>query len=331
VRHRSGALLGAALFLLPNAAWAEARELRIGVQPGLTYLPFVLMQHDKMIEQKAEAAGLGAITVTWWSVAGGNPQNDAMLSGNLDIANSGTPAFFPMWARTRGNYDVRGIAAYNALPLKLNTNNPTVRTIKDFTDKDRIALPAVKASSQAILLQMASEKAFGQWDKLDAITVSRAHPDSMIALLSGRSEITAHFGAPPFQDQELRQPGIRTVLTGTDVTGGPITVGMSYTTKKFHDENPKLYGVFLATLEDAIARIKRDKRGVAETYLAFTKDKDTLDNIVAIINDPAFEFGTTPQNTVQVISFMHRVGSIKVAPAGWQDLFFAEIHAKPGS
>ncbi|MBV8167573.1 MAG: ABC transporter substrate-binding protein, partial [Alphaproteobacteria bacterium] len=223
------------------------------------------------------------------------------------------------------------IAAYNALPLKLNTNNAAVKTIKDFTDKDRIALPAVKASSQAILLQMASEKLLGQWDKLDSITISRAHPDAMIALMSGRSEITAHFGAPPFQDQELRQPGIHTVLTGTDVTGGPITVGMSYTTKKFHDENPKLYGVFLATLEDAIARIKRDKRGVAEIYLAFTKDKDTLENIVAIISDPEFEFGTTPQNTVQVISFMHRVGSIKVAPAGWQDLFFPEIHAQPGS
>jgi NitT/TauT family transport system substrate-binding protein len=178
---------------------------------------------------------------------------------------------------------------------------------------------------------MASEKLLGQWDKLDSITVSRAHPDSMIALLSGRSEITAHFGAPPFQDQELRQPGIHTVLTGTDVTGGPITVGMSYTTKKFHDENPKLYGVFLATLEEAIARIKTDKRGVAEVYLAFSKDKDTVENILTIINDPEFEFGTTPQNTVKVISFMHRVGSIKVAPAGWQDLFFPEIHAQPGS
>ncbi|MBV8169456.1 MAG: ABC transporter substrate-binding protein, partial [Alphaproteobacteria bacterium] len=87
MRHPLGALLAAALLLLPRVALAEARELRVGVQPGLTYLPFVLMQHDKMIEKKAEAAGLGSITVTWWSVAGGNPQNDAILSGNLDIAN----------------------------------------------------------------------------------------------------------------------------------------------------------------------------------------------------------------------------------------------------
>jgi NitT/TauT family transport system substrate-binding protein len=291
------------------------------------------MQHDKLIEQRAAAAGLGTVAVTWWQVSGGNVMNDAMLSGNLDIANSGTPAFFPMWARTRGSLDVKGIAAYNALPLKLNTNNPNVRTIKDFTEKDRIALPAVKASSQAIVLQMACEQLFGpgQHDRLDAITISRAHPDSMMALLSARSEITAHFAAPPFQDQELRQPGIHTVLNSFDVTGGPTTVGMSYTTRKFHDENPKLYGVFLATLTDVIASIHADKRGAAEIYLAATKEKDTLENILAIVNDPEFQFGTTPQHTVKIIAFQHRIGSIKQNPASWQDLFFPEIHAMPGS
>src|SRR5471032_548660 len=103
--------------LAPRAAHAEARELRIGIQPGLTYLPFVLMQHDHMIEERAAAAGLGTVAVSWWSVAGGNVMNDAMLAGSLDIANSGTPAFFPLWSKTVGSLEVKGISAYNALPL----------------------------------------------------------------------------------------------------------------------------------------------------------------------------------------------------------------------
>ena len=56
---------------------------------------------------------------------------------------------------------MRGIAAYNTLPLTLVTKNPKVQTIKDFTDTDRIAVPAVRASTQAILLQMAAEQAWG--------------------------------------------------------------------------------------------------------------------------------------------------------------------------
>ncbi len=227
--------------------------------------------------------------------------------------------------------DVKGISAYNALPLKLNTNNPKVQSIKDFTENDRIALPSVKTSSQAILLQMQAERVFGQFDKLDSITISRAHPDSMVALLSGRSEITAHFGAPPYQNQELRHPGIHTVLVGTDVTGGPITVGMAYTTRKFHDGNPKLYAVYLDTLGAAIERIKADKRAAAEIYLAVTKEKDTVDNLLQILADPEFQFGLTPQSTVSIARFMARTGAIKNSPAGWEDLYFPEIHKLPGS
>ena len=56
------------------------------------------------------------------------------------------------------------------MPLYLNTINPNVKTIKDFTEKDRIALPAVRVSMQAVILQMAAEKVFGegQEHKLDA-------------------------------------------------------------------------------------------------------------------------------------------------------------------
>ena len=95
------------------------------------------------------------------------------------------------------------------MPLYLNTRNPNVKTLKDFTDKDKIALPAVKVSVQAVTLQMAAEKVFGegQHGKLDALTVSMSHPDAQTALLSGQSEITAHFGSPPFQYQQFEAAG----------------------------------------------------------------------------------------------------------------------------
>ena len=101
-------------------------------------------------------------------------------------------------------------------------------TKSDITDKpEAIALPAVKVSIQAVTLQMAAEKAFGegQQGKLDALTVSLSHPDAQVALLSGASEITAHFGSPPFQYQQLEKPGIRTVLNSYDVAGGRHTLG----------------------------------------------------------------------------------------------------------
>src|SRR5262249_16210064 len=148
-----------------------------------------------------------------------------------------------IWAKTRSSFDLRGVAAYNTLPLTLVTRNPNVKTVKDFTDNDRIAVPAVKASTQAIMLQMPAEQPFapGQHTKPHHLPISRGHPDAMAALLSDRSEITAHFGAPPYVDLELKRPGIHAVTNAREIFGGPVTVGMTYAPAKFRRDNPKLF------------------------------------------------------------------------------------------
>jgi NitT/TauT family transport system substrate-binding protein len=335
--RKGGVLLVAAAWLVaaaaPLPAAAEAGELRVAIQYGLTYLPFHWMIHEKLVEKHARAQGLGEVKVAWTTVAGGNVMQDGILSGNLDIGATGLPAFLTLWAKTRKSLGARGIAAYNALPLKLNTRNPAIRSVKDFGEKDRIAVPAVKASVQAIILQMEAERVFGpgQHGRLDPLTVSRAHPDAVVALMSGRGEIDSHFAAPPFQNQELRTPGIHTVLTAQEVVGGPLTIGLAYTTAKFRDANPKLYRAFLDALAESITLIGKDRRASAEAYLAVSKDKDTPENIVETLSEPGFVFGLTPQNTVKIAQFMQRTGAIATAPADWRELFFPEIHDLPGS
>jgi NitT/TauT family transport system substrate-binding protein len=316
----------------PHAA-AEVSEIRIAQQPGLTYLPFILLEANRLVEKHAKAAGLGDVKVTWFRFSGGNVMNDALLSGNLDIANSGPPAFLTLWARTKGNLAVRGIAAYNSLPLHLNTRNPAVRSIRDLTDKDRIAVPAVRASMQAMLLQMEAERVFGpgQHGRLDALTVSRGHADAMAQLFQDGSEINAHFAAPPFTALELARPGIRTILTAEDVLGAPATVGLAYTTARFHDQNPKAYAAFFAALREAIEFIRTNRREAAEIFVKTTKVKSTVDEIVAQLSEPKTEFGLTPQGMLKFAHFLHRTGQIKERPDTWQDLFFPAIHSAPGS
>ncbi len=325
------ALLVAAVLLSP-ALRAELAEIKVAQQYGISYLPLMLMEEQKLIEKHAKAAGID-VKVGWAKFAGGNVMNDALLSNSLQFASGGVGPLVTLWARTRGNLDVKAVSAINSMPLYLNTRNPNVRTIKDFTEKDRIALPAVKVSIQAVTLQMAAEKAFGegQQGKLDALTVSLSHPDAQVALLSGASEITAHFSSPPFQYQQLEKPGIRTVLSSYDVLGGPATFNVVWTTSKFRNENPKLYDAFVKALDEAIAQINRDKKAAAEAYLRISKDKDTVADILAMLNDPAIVYTTTPQNVMKYVDFMAKVGAIKAKPDSWKDLFFPNIHAAAGS
>ena len=326
------AIAAAGLILAAPAARAEMAEIKVAKQYGISYLPLMLMEDQKLVEKYAKASGVD-VSVSWATFAGGNVMNDALLSNSLQFASGGVAPFVTLWSRTRGNLDVKAVGAINSMPLYLVTRNPGVKSLADFTDKDRIGLPAVKVSIQAITLQMACEQAFGpgQQNRLDALTVTMSHPDAMQALLSGRSEVDAHFGSPPFQYQELRTAGMHRVVNSYDVLGGPATFNVVWTSSKFKAENPKLYDAFVKALGDAIAQINRDKRAAAESYLRMSKDKDTLEDIQAMLNDPEIVYTTTPQNVMKYVDFMFKSGAIKVKPDAWKDLFFPDAHTLPGS
>jgi len=324
--------LAVAAWLAAAGAAAEMSEIKVAQQYGISYLPLMVMEEQKLIEKHAKAAGVN-VTVGWAKFAGGNVMNDALLSGNLQFASGGVGPLVTLWARTKGILDVKAVAAINSMPLYLNTRNPNVKTIADFTDKDRIAMPAVKVSIQAITLQMAAEKAFGegQHNRLDALTVTMSHPDAQTALLSGASEVDAHFGSPPFQYQQLKRPEIHTVLNSYEVLGGPATFNLVWTTSKFRNENPKLYDAFVNALDEATAFINRDRKAAAETYLRISKDKDSVEDILAMLNDPQIVYTTTPQNVMKYVNFMLKTGAVKVRPESWKDLFFPNAHGLPGS
>ncbi|MFT4172660.1 MAG: ABC transporter substrate-binding protein [Rhodocyclaceae bacterium] len=319
--------------LAAGAQWAhaEASELRIAKQYGISYLPMLIIENDKLVEKHAKAAGLGDVKVTWATFAGANVMNDALLSNSLDIASAGVPPAITLWDKTRG--DVKLIAAMNSMPNLLNTRNPKIKSIRDFTDKDKIAVPAVKVGFQPVVLQMAALQTFGEGQqfKLDPLTVSLAHPDGLAALLSGVGEISAHFTAPPFSQRELETPGVHTVLNSYDVLGGPATFNVLYGSRRFHDNNPKLYAAFLKAYEEATALINRDKRAAAQRYLDLSKDKDSVQDIYKILNDPQVIFTTTPQNVTKFSDFLYKIGTIKQKPATWKEFFFPEVHALPGS
>jgi NitT/TauT family transport system substrate-binding protein len=325
------AIAALSLALLP-AAHAEMSEIHVSRQYGISYLPLMIMEDQKLIAKHAKASGID-VKVNWSKFASGAVMNDALLSGNLQFASGGVGPFTTLWAKTRGNLAVKATSAINSMPLFLVTDNPKVKTVKDFTDKDKIALPAVKVSIQAVTLQMAAEKAFGpgQQNKLDHLTVSMSHPDAEAALLSGGSEITAHLGSPPFQYQELEHKGLHKVFSSYDVLGGPATFNVVWTTTKFHDENPKVYAAFMAALDEATAMINNDKRAAAQTYLRVSKDKDSLDDILKMLNDPEIKYTTTPHNVMKYVDFMYKIGSIKVKPDSWKEMFFESAQNLPGS
>lgn len=326
------AAMTACLALAGGRAWAdEQHEIRVAKQYGISYLPLEVMEGRHLIEARAKAAGLGDIKVEWSQLSSGAPMNDALLSGNLDVVSGGVGPLLTIWSKTKGNYNVKGISSINSMPLYLNTINPKVKTLKDFTSSDRIALPAVKVSIQAVTLEMAAAQQLGKADALDALTVSMAHPDAMAAMLSGHAEITAHFGSAPFMYQELEDKRVHRVLNSYDVLGGHGTFNLVWATSKFHDQNPKLYKAFFDALNDSMAFINGHKKDAAELWIAMEHSKLSLPFVMRILDDPENVYTTVPENVMKYAAFMNKVGAIHAAPATWKDVFFPEIYGVKGS
>jgi NitT/TauT family transport system substrate-binding protein len=218
------------------------------------------------------------------------------------------------------------------LPLLPQHGQPESPTVKDFTSADRIALPAVKVSIQALLLQMAAAQTFGEGkqDTLDSLTVSITHPQAFAALLSG-TEITAHFAAAPFQNEELKNPRVRRVLSSYDVLGGQATLNSLYTTGRFRADNPKVFAAVLASLREAMVLINRDKAWAAKIYSAEEKSKFDPRFVRSIIGNPEVDFTVVPQGFMKFADFMFKIKRIKEMPSSWKDVFFPEVHAEAGS
>src|SRR5438477_8602564 len=229
---RSIAMLLAAALTPLFAAAAAAQEVRIARQFSMGYLQFNVMEHEKLLEKHAAALGLPDVKIVWSTFNGPDAMNNALFSDSVDIVAGGVPGLLTLWNRTRGTAnEVKGISALSSQPFLLNTRSDSIKSIADLKDSDRIAVPAVKVSVQAVTLQMAAAKQFGEknFGKLDNLTVSMSPPDSTIALLSGSSEITCVFGVPPFQQQQLEKPGIHTILNSFDVMEGPHTFTVAWT------------------------------------------------------------------------------------------------------
>jgi len=329
-----GGIAACALLALLSPAAAETNEIRLARQFSMGYLQLNVMEHQQLIEKHAKALGLGEVKVSWFTFNGPTAVNEALISGNIDIGSGGVPGLLTLWARSKGTpQEVRGITALSSQPFLLNSRDPAIKSITDFKDSDRIAVPAVRSSVQAITLQMAAAKAFGEkeFNRLDPLTVSMTPPDATVALLKGGAQISAAFSVPPFQNQQLEDSAVHTVLNSFDVMGGSHTFTAVWAPAKFREQNPLLYKALVEALKEATDIVNKDKRAAAALWIEDAKSKLPLDMIAKIVAAPQVAWTLVPENTMKYADFMGSVGTLKVKPASWKDYFFPEIYDVNGS
>ncbi|MYN12544.1 ABC transporter substrate-binding protein [Pusillimonas sp. TS35] len=324
VRKLAAALSIAVLTLATtHAAAQEKTEITITKQPSILYLPALVMQKQGLIEKHAAQEGVKDLKVNWRSFTSGGAATDALLSDNVEIVNSGLGNLLLLWDRTKGK--VKGITTNSALPLALVSRDPRIKTLKDFGPTDKIAVPTIRVSTQAILLQMAAEKEWGsdKWSKLDANTVQLGHPDAAAMLANPKGEVGTHFAAPPFYYKELKTvPNAHVILRSNDIIDGGLSQSTLFTTTKFADNNPKIIKAVLAASREAIDFIKKDTPQAVDIYREVSGDQTPRDELLDMLKQPGMmDFQMAPAGSMKFATHMHKVGILKTMPAKWTDYF----------
>ena len=332
-RRVIAAILVVSTLLLAPSALADNVPLRLLRPVDLSALPLFVMEHERLIERTAEAMGLRGLQVTW-STPGPADAIEALTAGQADLVFADLVPFLIAADASAGMpAEIRAIGAVAQRPYVLVTRNPAIRTIRDFTATDRIALPALKSSGPAVMLEMAAAQEWGieQFDRLNRLAVARPDAAAAAALLSPKPDISAHFSRSPHADIELADAAIQRVMDSFDIAG-PHTSAVLVVAARFRGANRELVKAILSALQAADDFIKRSPGAAAEIFASMAKDQNIpLEDLSDMIGDPDLAYTAAPAGVMRVADFLHRTGRLKRRPGTWQELFVPEARDLAGN
>jgi len=336
IRRQVVAMLAGGVGLLSAPAFLRAQTsltVNFVQQRGLLYLPVDEMVSGGILQQEATKLGLGRVNATVKTLSGPAPVIDALLSGSADYGTAALPSLLTLWDKTHGTpNEIKAVGTVSNGAMVLYTINPNVKTIADFTEQDRIAVPSVGISFNAMMLEMAAEKIWNDPHRLDHLTVGLGHSDAVAALSAGygRSTITAHIAVQPFTSRGLKLPGAHVIADSREVFGGPLTQITLLATKQTKEKNPTLFKAVANALDESIRVANADKRAAAILWKGAQNASENVDELVALLDDPGFEFTAEPHRIAYFAAFLNRIGSMKAKVTDWKELFWETAHNRNG-
>jgi NitT/TauT family transport system substrate-binding protein len=269
---------------------------------------------------------------------------EAIGSGAIDMAPYGTAPLLAAWQKAAGTpKQIFAVSGITSLPLVLLSDQKDEQSIADLKPADRIAMPTL-TSPQMYLLEMQSEKIFGQYDRVRNQVVALSHGDAMSALVEGAvqpgspakpqagTQVTAYFSSPPFTQLALRDANVHPMLNSSEVMSGKFSFLIMGATKAYIDAQPQMPQVVAQAMDEAARIIRDDPRRAAQIFLTH-EPSGTLNGVAmeAVVRDIKDEFGSAVYGVQATADFMARHGELKTAPRSWKEIVAPALLNSPST
>ncbi|MGH7716327.1 MAG: ABC transporter substrate-binding protein, partial [Vulcanimicrobiaceae bacterium] len=259
IRHSRGAFVAGlstlALRAAPALAQTSPTTVTITYQPGLGYMPFILMQAKNELAKQ-----FPSLQIKWTMLASGASVRDGMVANTIQIGAVGTAPFLIGWAHglpwkvlcTANNYD-----------YWLITLDSKIKSIKDLKPGDKIAVPAPD-SINAMILRRALTRIGRNPHYLDVGLVAMPHPLAEQALLG--HQIVGHIATPPYSIDEVAHGGHVIMHTDDGFPGGVTSVIVAIT-NEFSEQHPDFVTGFYKQYEEMAAYTIQHPDEAAKVYV----------------------------------------------------------------
>jgi NitT/TauT family transport system substrate-binding protein len=331
VRALSRSLAALVVLCATLTSAAAQEDVKIGIGYGLAFLPLYICEDLKLVEKHAKAAHLD-VKASFHRLMGPEEIRDAVASGAIDMGPFGTVPLLAAWQAGKGKpSQILAVSGITSLPLVLLGNRPNERSVADLDPADRIAVPTL-TSPQMYLLELQSEKVFGQYDRLRRQVVAMSHADAIAGLVAGSGGLAAYFSSPPFTQIALRDAKVHPLLTSSQVMDGKFSFLIMGATKSYIDARPLVPEVIDKAIDEAAHLIHDDPRRAAQIYLTH-EPSGTINGAAmeAVVSDIRDEFGSTVFGVKRIADFMGRHGELATVPASWKEIVAPALLNSPST
>jgi NitT/TauT family transport system substrate-binding protein len=317
-------------FTMVSPASAE-EQVRFGLGFGLAFLPAYICEDLKLVEKHGKESHLD-LRVSYQRFLGAGPLQEALSGGAIDLAPFGAPPLLAAWEKAKNTpRQILAVSGLTTLPPVLLTNRASIRSLADFRPADRIAVPS-RSAPQLYLLQMQSEKLFGQYDKLRSQIVVLSHAEAVNDLVGAKDSVTGYFSSAPYTEIALADGRVHKVLSASDVIDGKASFLILGASKGYVAAHPKVPEAVAKAIDEAARLIRDDPRRAAEIYLVHepsrTLDAAALAGVLSGLRD---EFGSAVRGIGAFADFMGRHGELKAPPASWKEIVASALLNSPSS
>jgi NitT/TauT family transport system substrate-binding protein len=323
--------LAALSLALAIAAPVRAEEpVRIGLGFGLAFLPIYICEDLKLVEKHGKENHLD-LRVSYQRFLGPGPLQEALADGAIDMAPFGAAPLLTAWEKAKDTpRQIFAVSGLTTLPPVLLANRFDIRSLADFRSTDRIAVPASSAP-QLFLLQMQSEKVFGQYDKLRNQIVVLSHADAVSDLAGAKGSVAGYFSSAPYAEIALADGRVHKVLSAPDVIDGKVSFLILGASKGYIAAHPKVPEAVAKAIDEAARIIHDDPRRAAEIYLVHEPSRTDAAALAGVLSGLREEFGSAVRGIGAFADFMGRHGTLKSPPANWKEIVAPALLGSPSS